>query len=178
MAVTLGCHLVLSAYGMWLPGDERGHWSSEWDEQLGYIQPHHLSAGDPVRERMARELMKHPATRLDVPIIRAIAEAVGRCVGESNWQLSAFTLEPTHAHLLITYSNRPIAGTVKWIKQRTTRAVHETTGHAGPVWCGGSWKSFVFDGPRWNNTVRYIQRHNERKGLPASPYAFVTPLAY
>ena len=175
---TLGCHIVLSAYGQWLPGDRRGHWSSAFDEQLGYTQPHQLHPGDPVRERMAREIMSHPATRFTRTMITAITDSIGQCAKESNWQLSAFTVEPTHAHLLITFSDRPFANTVKWIKQCSTRAVHQQTNHAGPVWCVGSWRTIISDGPRWNNTMKYIQRHNERRGLPASPYDFVTPLAY
>ncbi len=109
-------------------------------------------------------------------MMNAIAVALGRCVTESDWQLAAMTLEPTHAHLLITHCGKPIENTVKWIKQRTTRAVHESTSYVGPVWCEGSWRTFVFDGPQWNNTMRYIQRHNERRGLTATPYDFVTPI--
>jgi len=120
--------------------------------------------------------MKHPATRFDGPMMKAITIALRRCVDESDWQLAAMALEPTHAHLLITHCNRPIENTVKWIKQRTTRAVHEATSHAGPVWCVGSWRVFVFAATQWNSTVRYIQRHNERRGLPSSPHDFVTPL--
>ncbi len=49
MPRTIGYHLVKSGYGLWLPGDTRGHWSSAWDEQIGFFEPHHLHAGDPVR---------------------------------------------------------------------------------------------------------------------------------
>jgi len=56
MSATLGYHLVKSGYGLWLPGDDRGHWSSAWDKQIGFIKPHQLNEGDPVRQRMAREV--------------------------------------------------------------------------------------------------------------------------
>ncbi|MDY7107054.1 MAG: hypothetical protein SYC29_00300, partial [Planctomycetota bacterium] len=36
---TIGYHLVKSAYGQWLPGDEAGHWSTAWDERIGYLHP-------------------------------------------------------------------------------------------------------------------------------------------
>ena len=51
MRQTLGYHIVISGYGLWLPGDERGHWSEAWDAELGFIEPHALHAGDPVRKR-------------------------------------------------------------------------------------------------------------------------------
>jgi len=46
MGQTIGYHLVKSGFGLWLPGDERGHWSEAWDAQLGYIEPHTLHPGD------------------------------------------------------------------------------------------------------------------------------------
>ena len=45
MANTLGYHYVKSTYGQWLPGDERGHWSTAWDAQIGFIEPHMLHRG-------------------------------------------------------------------------------------------------------------------------------------
>ena len=58
MLRTIGFHIVISGYGLWLPGDERGHWSDAWDEELGFVEPHTLHAGDPVRKRMAEERQK------------------------------------------------------------------------------------------------------------------------
>ncbi|HYO24766.1 MAG TPA: hypothetical protein VEQ85_07435 [Lacipirellulaceae bacterium] len=87
MPRTLGYHLVKSAFGQWLPGDQRGHWSTAWDEEIGYVAPHPLHAGDPVRKRMAEERMKHPPTVLTPPMTAAIADAAGRAsanqIGES-----------------------------------------------------------------------------------------------
>jgi hypothetical protein len=55
MPRTIGYHLVKSAYGLWLPGDDRGSWSDAWDDQIGYYEPHALHDGDPIRLRMAEE---------------------------------------------------------------------------------------------------------------------------
>jgi hypothetical protein len=107
MPRTIGYHLVKSAYGMW------GHWSSAWDEKIGFYQPHHLPAGDPSRERMAKERQTFPAARFTFEIIQAIADAVGKCMRESDWGVEAAAIEPTHMHLLLTYSERDIDGTVK-----------------------------------------------------------------
>jgi hypothetical protein len=64
MANTLGYHYVKSCYGLWLPGDDRGSWSEAWDEQIGFVEPHTLHAGDPVRHRMAEERMRYAVVRL------------------------------------------------------------------------------------------------------------------
>src|SRR5688572_29653617 len=131
----LGYHLVKTTYGMWLPGDTRGHWSTAWDEQIGYYEPHHLHASDSIRERMAIERMKYPPTRLSAQMIDAVASAVEECARDSVWQVAAATIESTHMHLLLTYSKRDIDRTAKWIAQMTTKFVHRATLFRGPVWC-------------------------------------------
>ncbi|HYO24765.1 MAG TPA: hypothetical protein VEQ85_07430 [Lacipirellulaceae bacterium] len=73
-------------------------------------------------------------------------------------------------HLLMTYTERDVEKTAKWIAQQTTKAVHKSTPHRGPVWCEGKWLGFVFDEGHWNNLRAYIERHNLRVGLPATPW--------
>ncbi len=175
MVQTIGYHVVQSGYGQWLLGDERGSWSQAWDEQIGYIEPHTLHAGDPVRKRMAQERMNHPAVQFRDAMLEAIEDAICRCVATSNGGLSiaAATIEATHMHLLIPYSGRDIHKTVKWLADQTTKAVHRNTAHAGPVWCNGKWCSFVFDESQWRNTISYIERHHTTVCRSARPYAFI-----
>jgi REP element-mobilizing transposase RayT len=173
MGATIGYHLVKTCYGRWLPGDERGHWSSAWDEQIGYLEPHRLHAGDPVRKRMAAELMKHSATLLNESMIAAVAEAVSACAAESDWRVAALAIEPTHMHLLLTPTSRDMDRTAKWIAQQTTKAVHQRTPYGGPVWSDGKWLAHVFELGHWTHARRYIERHNERRGLPARPWEWI-----
>jgi hypothetical protein len=174
MANTLGFHVVISGFGLWLPGDDRGHWSDAWDAQIGYHQPHTLHEGDPVRRRMAAERMRHDPVRLDPAMQRIVAETVGRCVADSAWDIAAASIEATHTHLLLTYSPRDIDHTVKWIKDRCTKAIHTATPHGGPVWCKGRWRSYIFDERVRHNTLRYIERHNVRRGVGPRPYPWIT----
>lgn len=178
MPRTLGYHVVKSGYGLWLPGDERGHWSDSWDTELGYIEPHMLHPGNPVRKRMAEERMTHPPVRLTSATIAAVAKALETCVERSQGGLSlvAGSIEATHMHLLIPYSGRDIHKTAKWIADQTTKAVHKHTPHKGPVWCKGKWCTYVFEREYWHNIRQYIERHNVRRGLSAVPYPFITPL--
>ena len=175
MAHTLGYHVVISGHGLWLPGDERGHWSAAWDENVGFVEPHTLHGGDPVRLRMAAERLLHPPVRLSFEMMAVITDTLARCAAQSEWRIAAASIEPTHTHLLLTYSTRDINNTVKWIKDQATKSIHRTTAHAGPVWCEGRWRSFIFTEPVWQTTQRYIERHNERRGQAAHPYAFICP---
>jgi REP element-mobilizing transposase RayT len=173
MPRTIGYHYVKSGFGLWLPGDARGHWSTAWDERIGHVEPHHLHAGDAVRERMASERMKHPPTRFSSSMIQAIASAVEDCVMHSDWSIVAAAIEPTHMHLLLTYTERDVHGTCKWIAQQTTKSVHRRARFAGPVWCEGKWLEFVYDASHFENLRCYIERHNLRRGLPAQPWPWI-----
>jgi len=174
MVTTLGYHIVLPGFGLWLPGDARGHWYEAWDEQIGLIEPRTLHDGDPARQRMAAERMKHEPVLLSPTMIEIVADVIDECCDASEWTISAASIEPTHTHLLLTYSMRDIDNTIKWLKDRTTKAIHRGTDHDGPVWCRGKWRSYIFDDGVWANALRYIERHNLRRGEPARPYSFIT----
>lgn len=174
MGQTIGYHIVISGYGLWLPGDCRGHWSDAWDEELGFCEPHMLHPGDPIRKRMSEERMTHPPVKLSPEMQNRVATTIGTCQATSDWRVAAASVETTHTHLLLTYTTRNIDNTVKWLKDQITKSIHSETEHQGPVWCKGKWCSFVYDETVWHNTHRYIERHNERRGVSARPYSFLT----
>ncbi|MCD4726296.1 MAG: hypothetical protein K8R46_01440 [Pirellulales bacterium] len=175
MLQTIGYHIVIVGYGLWLPGDQRGSWSTKWDEQLGLIDPHVLHPGDPVRQRMSEERMTHPPVRLDGMMVSIVVGAIVGCSRQSEWSVAAASIEATHSHLLITYTERNIDNTIKWIKDQTTKDIHRRTQHTGPVWCKGKWRTFIFDLDVWGSARTYIEQHNVRHGLGARPYSFLNP---
>src|SRR5687767_2814377 len=73
---TIGYHVVISGFGLWLPGDERGTWSEAWDKHIGFYEPHMLHPGDPVRLRISDERMKHPRVVLNEEMIQAVAQSI------------------------------------------------------------------------------------------------------
>ena len=167
--------LVKSGYGLWLPGDDRGSWSEAWDREIGFVEPHMLHPGNPVRRRMAEERMKHPPVHLTEAMQQLVAAAIGECVNRSDGGLTitAASIESTHMHLLLPYSGRDIHKTAKWLADQTTKAVHRGMDRHGPVWCKGKWCSYVFEQSHLESTLQYIQRHNTRLGRPARPYPFL-----
>ncbi len=173
MGRTLGYHIVISGYGLWLPGDERGHWSENWDSELGFIEPHTLHAGDPIRKRMAAERQAHPKVILDLQMLSVVADSIAQCRQQSDWRIAAASIESTHTHLLLSYTEREIDSTIKWLKDQITKAIHDRTSHKGPVWCKGRWRSFIYDPIIWRNTRHYIERHNVRRDLAPRPYPFI-----
>ena len=173
MRRTIGYHVVLSCYGLWLPGDERGHWSDAWDEMIGLLEPHTLHTGDPVRKRMAAERMKHEPVRLGSTKIEVLAEVLGQCAAASDWRVAAASLESTHTHLLLRHTPHDVDSTVRGLKNRTTKAVQRDTEHVGPVWCRGKWCSLVFDGKVWAAARGYIEHRNFRRDHVKAPWGFI-----
>jgi REP element-mobilizing transposase RayT len=110
---------------------------------------------------------------MDAPMQRIVEHTIDRCSDESDWTLAAASIEATHTHLLMTYTERDVDNTVKWLKDRTTKAIHRQTRHHGPVWCKGRWRAFIYEIDVWQNTQRYIERHNERRGAGPRPYPFL-----
>jgi REP element-mobilizing transposase RayT len=176
MSNTLGYHFVKSAYGQWLPGDERGSWSEVWDSRIGFIEPHMLHPGDPARLLIAEERKKHDPVLLSESMIQAVIETLTECIQESAGGLSivAAAIEPTHAHLLIPYSGWNIDNTTKWLADQTTKKIHRRTSHTGPVWGKGKWCAHVFEEDYWYQIIEYIERHNVRRGRGMRPYPFLT----
>ena len=113
--------------------------------------------------------MKHPPTRLDQSMIRVIIETVVRCAGDSDWNIAAISVEPTHMHVLMTRTTRDIEKTVMWLADQTTKAVHRHTNHTGPVWSRGRWLQFIDDRSHWDNLMRYINRHGGARPAVAPP---------
>jgi len=175
MRRTLGYHYVKTAYGLWLPGDERGHWSEAWDQQIGFVEPHTLHEADPTRLRMAKQRMKHKPVHWSPTIIDAIAHAITHCESNSSWTIAAASIEATHLHLLINYTPLDINRTAKWLSQQMTKTVHQKTKHTGPVFAQGNWIGFIYEPAHWQTTKRYIERHNQRLHQPPQPYPFITP---
>ena len=89
MGRTLGHHRVKSGYGQWLTGDSRGHWSEACDEQIGFVEPHMLHEGDPIRLRMAEERMKYAPVRWTNEINRVLADVIDHCQSNSLWRIVA-----------------------------------------------------------------------------------------
>lgn len=136
-------------------------------------RPHTLHDADPVRKRMSAERQSHSKVLLDAAMLSAVVTTLADCRNHSDWRIAAASIEPTHTHLLLTFTRRDIDNTIKWLKDQTTKAVHRCTTHTGPVWCKGRWRSFVFDPIVWRNVHQYIDRHHERRGAGPQPFPFI-----
>jgi hypothetical protein len=175
MTATIGFHVTKSTYGTWLPGDERGSWSEAWFPARGFFEPHRFHEGDHRRLEISAGRMKHSAVVLDQAMTAAVIGALTDCVNKANGilQIVAAANQPTHMHLLIVNTGRNIDGTAKWLADQTTKAVHHSTNHTGPLWTKNKWCDHIDQQEHWENAILYIDDHNTRAGRGSRPYPFL-----
>ena len=160
MRPTLGILITATTYGTWLRGDRRG-----WIDDGRLMPPcSGLEAADRLR-------MKHP------PFLFASDRLgdVGRLMGQS---LAARLAAPIHAlhvgswhfHLVVGVQPADLPAVVKCAKD----AVRFGLRPSRPIWTGGYDKRYCFDEASLERRIRYVERHNERAGLPPRPWPFIT----
>ena len=92
MPNTLGFHYVKSGYGLWLPGDDRGHWSEAWGREAAArlfagrrAGPDALFCGNDQIARGAIDALREMGR--SVPADVAV-------VGFDNWEVMASAARP------------------------------------------------------------------------------------
>jgi hypothetical protein len=174
--MTRGIHLIWTTYGTWLPGDDRGHWSSLFD-LYGAIRERggKLNTPDAVTRARAQAMMSEPPKRLDGDEVAVVAGELPLHLGTSPaW---AAAIEPNHVHLLVGSVWEDLDRYVGRLKGRTSSEVGALPRNADRrrVWTSGFWKVFLFDELAVAAVKQYIDAHNPRRGLPAEPYPWITP---
>jgi hypothetical protein len=159
---TLGTLITSTTYGTWLRGDQRG-----WIDD-GILMP-----PDPVLERGERERMGHPPFLFQPETLLAVGDAIGVSLRErQRHTVLALTVQTWHIHIVVGSTPVRVDQVVKCAKDAAR--YHLRPGR--PIWTDGYDKRFCFDRPSLAARVRYVERHNERLGWSARPWAWITPL--
>ncbi|MEO6435651.1 MAG: transposase [Tepidisphaeraceae bacterium] len=165
--MVIAYHVILSAYGFWLPNDPRGSWSifvAAWDlfryagkatkvettRSVAHV-PH-----DRTKRLSAKRLLKHPTVRWNGQQARAIARGFSQAAGESGYEILACAILEDHVHLIIARTSRPIGQVVGHLKARATRQLRDegmhpfersvnADGSIPTTWAGRYWKVFIDD---------------------------------
>lgn len=178
-----GCpiHVIWTTYMTWPPGDARGHWSPLFDF-YGHLvkQGHKLNLPNQTTLSRATALAKEPPRVLTPDDQRIVADTIGdvlRTQMESTAKIVAGAVERTHVHLLLGPFDEHIDRVVGRLKGRTSSAVVSAGSEPNRrrTWTAGFWKVFLFDWRSVGPVSRYIEAHNERRGLPPAPYDWITP---
>lgn len=186
-------HLIISAYGFWLPNDPRGSWSdfvAAWElqkfglatkvnDQRNYAKDSH----DVELRRAAKFALKYPAVRFTDAHRTAIAAGFGRACRDANYQCFACCIGYDHAHLVMARHERQITVIAGHLKAAATRSLAEENLHplahfigkrGGPPtpWSEGCWKVFIDTEAQCDAAIEYVARHPRKEGLADQRWTF------
>lgn len=189
-------HLIVTAYGFWLPNDPRGSWSDfvgSWElykfgpatktsEKRSLAHDPH----DVARRLAAKRALKYPPVRFDKLQRALVAEGFGKAIAEGDYQTHACCIGHDHAHLVVARHERTIERIASHLKSKATMGltredVHplktfRKPGGAVPTpWSEGVWSVFVNDLEQLRCAIRYVERHPEKERLSPQHFDFVTP---
>ena len=194
----LAYHLVISAYGFWLPNDPRGSWS--WVVrspdlrvfgEATKVETHRSVAGRPHdrgRRLAAKGALKYPPVRFDGLQARAIGTGFGKYVAKSGLTVWACAVMPDHAHLVVARHRYDIEAVGNLAKGEATKQLraenrHPFEAHRKPNGtvppCFGRkwWVVYLFTQDRIEGTIDYVEKNPVKAGLKSQRkmWPFVVP---
>ncbi|MEM6552895.1 MAG: hypothetical protein AAF750_12315 [Planctomycetota bacterium] len=186
--MVIGYHLIVTAYGFWLPNDPRGSWST-WVRAFEIYQAGGAAAKADTRRSVAglthdreqraaaKAAMKFPAVRFDGRQAKAVGEGFGLAVKEGGYRVWACTVMPDHAHLVLGRHERTVERMRDHLKARGTfvlnrRGCHPLGGEASP-WARKGWAVYLDDWADVERAVRYVEGNPAKAGLRDQRWSFV-----
>jgi REP element-mobilizing transposase RayT len=193
--MVLGYHLIITAYGFWLPNDPRGSWSDfvgSWEllrfgpatktdcRQSLASKPH-----DHTWRLAAKEALKHP----DVHFTGAQARRIG--ISFDDWTRShaatiwACSIMPEHVHLVVARHRYKIEQVANLLKGAATTAllVHglhplarftPATKRPPNMWARGQWKVFLNNPADIRRAIRYVEENPLKERKPKQRWRCVS----
>jgi REP element-mobilizing transposase RayT len=194
-----GYHLIMPAYGFWLPNDPRGSWSDfvrQWElVRFGKASRtalrrglDELTAGELAQRDAARAALQYPPVRFTGVQARAIGTAFAEAARKSNYTLWACAIMPEHTHIVIARHRYAIEQIANLLKGAATRRLiaerlHPLAefaprdGRPPGVWAQRCWKVFLNSEADIEGAIQYVEENPIREGKPPQRWTCVTPFA-
>jgi REP element-mobilizing transposase RayT len=178
-------HLILTAYGFWLPNDPRGSWSD-------FVRAWELTRfGDATKVATRRSLAKSPhnrSLRLEAKqsLVRdavcfngrqaiAIADGFHRWSELSGGKIFACSILPEHVHLVIARHRFKIERVANLLKGEATKSlaragmhpfqdVFYRDGTRPSPWTRKWWKVFLTTDADISRAIKYVERNPVKEG--------------
>jgi REP element-mobilizing transposase RayT len=195
--MVLGHHIILGAYGFWLPNDPRGSWSdfvrcvdlyrfgraTKTDERRSVAAAPH----DASLRVAAKRALRYPPVRFSGIQARAVGRGFAEMVRRSQLNVWACAILPDHAHLVVgrhRFSAEQMSNLMKGCATRRLIAegVHPLAEFAVPgrrrpprAFACGQWKVFLDSMGDVRRAIQYVEANPGREGLPPQRWSFVRP---
>lgn len=189
-------HLIMCAYGFWLPNDPRGSWSTE-------VHAPHLRRFGPATKTdtrrsvasvahdralriEAKKSLKYPPVRLNGEQARAIARGFAEISHTLSLTVWACAILPDHVHLVTKRHALSIEAVAGHLKRAATRqlvreGIHPQTGRSDSrgrtpsPWAEDAWPVFLNSDADIRDRIEYVNRNPIKAGLKPQHWHFVQP---
>jgi REP element-mobilizing transposase RayT len=197
MPGVIAAHIIVTAYGFWLPNDPRGSWSdfvASW-ELLKYGKATKVDTRKSVahvphdykRRMEAKKALKYEPVIFTGVQARAVARGFAQAVAEGGYRILAGSILPDHVHLVVERHSRLFEQITQHLKARATRQLRaegchpfgefeRADGSVPCMWAGGLWKVYCDDVKHVENAKKYVQENPTREGKREQNWSFVSPL--
>ena len=191
-----GYHVILTAYGFWLPNDPRGSWCDfvgRWEllkygrarrtmdrKSLADLTPTELAQRD-----AAQKALLYPAVSLTNEQIVSVAGGFADAATKSNYSIWACAIMPEHTHFVIARHTYKVEQIATLLKGAATRKLVDNQLHPmkhlqrndrlPSMWAGRCWKVFLDSEESIENAICYVENNPIEEGKPQQNWPFVTP---
>ena len=194
-----GYHVIIPAYGFWLPNDPRGSWSDmvrKWEllrfgaatKTLERRTLDELTTAEKRQREQARRALKYPPVHFTDEQIQKIAAGFAMRVQRSNYTIWACAVLAEHTHLVIARHVFKVEKIAVQLKGAATRelkrlgihplARYKPKGKSMPhMWVENLWKVYLDSEQAIENAIHYVRENPQREGAPPQDWSWVTPFA-
>jgi REP element-mobilizing transposase RayT len=192
----LAYHLIITAYGFWLPNDPRGSWSDfvrSWElarfGQATKIDTDRSVAASP-HDHQRRQDAKSALARQPVEFTgqqcKHIGDGFTRYCLRSGCQILAGAILPTHTHLVILRMNHSIEQIANLLKGSATAELKRVglhpfqnepyqNGKLPSPWARHEWSCFLDCEQDIRRSIEYTENNPIKEGKPRQHWPFVKP---
>ncbi|MBK8267775.1 MAG: transposase [Planctomycetes bacterium] len=193
--MVLAYHLVLSAYGFWLPNDPRGSCS----DFVGSKELFRFGKARKVDSRestahvehdrqwrmAAKQSLKYPPVRFSGVQARAVGRGFAKAIEDLRVTNCACAMMPDHVHLVVGRSAHSIEDVSTRLKSEASRKLvdeslhpfdelRNSAGDLPSVWAEGEWKVFLNSPEAITHEIQYVEENPIKAGLKPQRWSFVT----
>jgi REP element-mobilizing transposase RayT len=156
-------HCILTAYGHWLPGDQRGYRTRNHREHIegDYKNPPPPSTFATNLHDHAESLMKFPPTRFNPNDRDPIGNLILQSLSIQKIPLAALAVCPTNIHLLLQPPTDRVKSILGKCKQNITRNYPPPEDHTW--WAEDSAPKPINDSAHFTNARQYILDHKQKE---------------
>jgi len=192
-------HLILTAYGFWLPNDPRGSWSHfvrAWElycfggpaTTVNTPRSHAHDPHDHGKRRAAKTHLARSPVSFTGEQARAVATGFSDYARRTGLVIHACAIMPSHIHLVLARHTCAIEQVANLLKGAATRSLlkHDLhpfasqpyrNGTLPTPWARRCWKCFLTFDVQVGRAIEYTNNNPVRDGKPRQTWSFVQPFA-